>query len=570
MRICHLVMGVVLLVAGAVTARAATPEVRVVGTRAMSSERAQTVLLAGGFPSASGVHALQQAYYEEGRLFAACTVEQGADSAWTVWIDEGEPARLRRVRVAGASVRTTAELVQTLGLEPGSVFLPRRLARAIEGVLVDYDRAGYPFAQVWVDSVGIDADSAAVDIALFVVEGNPRDVNAVVVEGLTKTRPDRVTRIAGIETGVPYRAQALEDAYLRLSESGIFTEVMTPSVRLSADGTGVDAVLRVKEPERSHSLAAALGYASAEGETDRTLSGFAQLELANIGGTLKDFGVLWNNDGSGRNETRIRYQDRLFLGKRLGIEARLEQVGQDTLYTWQSAGLSVSRGLGRVGGVLVGTGVGGFGDRNVFSAGPLLRSSRWRARLTATALRGDERRGRFGRLELAATAAFKHNTYREGESGEADVQQFIYEAGLETLMPVWRSLHYALEGRLRWLDSDEDAVPLSEQFYLGGARTVRGYRENQFHGRRALWVRNEVRLGRSGREGFYLFLDAGSVQQETPLATGGAATERIGLTGFGFGVRSLSALGRIDLGFAVSDELSLQQTKVYVVLEQTF
>jgi len=36
---------------------------------------------------------------------------------------------------------------------------------------------------------------------------------------------------------------------------------------------------------------------------------------------------------------------------------------------------------------------------------------------------------------------------------------------------------------------------------VGGARTVRGYRENQFHGRRVAYARNELRLGRSPRDG---------------------------------------------------------------------
>jgi len=35
-------------------------------------------------------------------------------------------------------------------------------------------------------------------------------------------------------------------------------------------------------------------------------------------------------------------------------------------------------------------------------------------------------------------------------------------------------------------------------------------------------------------------------------------------------VRSLSRVGRLDLSFAVSDGLSLRQTKVHVLLEQNF
>ena len=51
-----------------------------------------------------------------------------------------------------------------------------------------------------------------------------------------------------------------------------------------------------------------------------------------------------------------------------------------------------------------------------------------------------------------------------------------------------------------------------------GARTVRGYRENQFHGRRVAYARNELRLGRSARDGFYAFVDGSARHGSAPPA----------------------------------------------------
>jgi hemolysin activation/secretion protein len=295
-----------------------------------------------------------------------------------------------------------------------------------------------------------------------------------------------------------------------------------------------------------------------------------QLELNNIGGTLKDFGVLWNNDGNGRSQTRIAYRDRLFLGHRTGVGLRLEQTGQDTLYTWQSLGASVERGFGRVAGTLAGVSAAAYGDRNVFSQGNVLRSTRVRGRLGVTALWGSERRAAYARLGAAGTLAAKNVTYREGASGPGDVTQSIYEASADAIVPAFWSLHYSLLGAFHTLESGEASIPLSEQFYVGGAGTVRGYKENQFHGRRIAYARNELRLGRTPREGLYLFADAGYVLEESALADGTESENGKGLAGFGFGVRSASRLGRIDLSFAVSDEISLQSTKVHVLLEQNF
>ncbi|HET6347460.1 MAG TPA: POTRA domain-containing protein, partial [Candidatus Krumholzibacteria bacterium] len=546
------------------------PVIRVLGSQTVSADRAAAILRARGFPSEASVRALQEEYMRSGRLFADISVRVESDSSYTVLVDEGRPARVRRSYVRGTSHFSGADVRHELGLDPGSEFDIRRLPDRMQTLLSNYDAAGYPFVQVWVDSIGVDADSAAVDVSLYVVEGSPRDIKAVVVEGLRKTKPELVQKIAGIEPGTPYRSQLLEDAYLRVVSSGVFTDVDYPTVRLSAGGDGVDAVIKVSEPARSNTFAAALGYASASENTKRVLSGLVQLQLNNVGGSLKDFGATWNNDGAGRNETHIRYQDRLFLGHRLGLGIRLEQVGQDTLYTWQSAGLEVQRGLGRTAGTLLSFSLAGYGDRNVFSQGDLQRSSRWRAKTGADAMWGSDRAGSYARLGAGVTVAFKHNTYRGSATGPGDVRQYIYDGTAGLLLPAWRSLHVAVDGHLEWLQSDEAQVPLSEQFYVGGARTVRGYRENQFHGRRVAYARNELRLGRSAREGFYAFVDAGYVRQETPQNDGTLRIDGTGLTGYGFGVRSYSRAGRLDLSFAVSNGLSLRQTKVHVVLEQNF
>jgi outer membrane protein assembly factor BamA len=550
-------------------APAREPVLRVLGCHALPTESALALLRANGFPEARAVRALQDAYVGEGYLLAAIGVTQEPDASYTVAVDEGERPRVASARVTGVRSRTESDVLAALELASGTPFEPKRLARNIESLLASYDDGGYPFAQVWIDSLGLDVSTRSVDVSLLVVEGDPRAVSAVVVEGLKKTRPELAVRIAGVESGTPYRAQVLEDAYLRMMASGVFTDVAFPTVRLSGDG-GVDAVIVVNEPQRSHTFTAALGYASSEGTSERVLSGLVALELNNVGGTLKDFGASWNNDGAGRSQTRIGYRDRLFFGRRLALGIQLAQVGQDTVYTAQSAGLDVERSVGRVAGVLTGVSLGAAGDRNVYSIGDLVRSTRLRVRAGVTSVVGSERRAAFARIGVAATYADKAVTYRAGFSGASDITQWIYEGRLEMLVPAFASLYYSLDGLAQSLESDEATIPLPEQFYLGGARTVRGYREDQFHGRRIAYARNELRIGRTPREGFYGFADAGYVLQQTTAPDGTPGQSASGLLGYGFGVRSASPLGRIDLSFAVSGPISLQSTKVHVFLEQNF
>jgi outer membrane protein assembly factor BamA len=124
---------------------------------------------------------------------------------------------------------------------------------------------------------------------------------------------------------------------------------------------------------------------------------------------------------------------------------------------------------------------------------------------------------------------------------------------------------FFLELVYKGLESVEDLVPISEQYYVGGARTLRGYRENQFHGRRVAIARAELRIGGSLQENLYVFVDNGYILQETI-----AGRENLFKTGYGFGLRTRSQVGVVGLSFGLGEEVSLGQAKVHILLEQNF
>jgi outer membrane protein insertion porin family len=120
------------------------------------------------------------------------------------------------------------------------------------------------------------------------------------------------------------------------------------------------------------------------------------------------------------------------------------------------------------------------------------------------------------------------------------------------------------------IESKEDLVPVSEQYTLGGAATLRGYRENQFHSRRVAYSRSELLLGRSRSENAYLFADGGYFLDENVSPAGAVISNDRFRFGYGFGLRTASRVGNIDISFGVGEKLSLQQTKVHVILNRSF
>ncbi|MFH1755248.1 MAG: POTRA domain-containing protein [Candidatus Latescibacterota bacterium] len=566
----------VLLIASAAVAFASfasaveVPLPRIEGQRMITAGRIMRILSSAGWHGgyrSQALAALESAYYREGHLFAAIRVEE-SEAETVLIIDEGEAARYGIARLHGAKAISEDEAGELLGVVSGLRFIPRELDAAIGQLLEQYDRLGYPFAQVWIDSIGIRPGIPQVDIVVFIVEGGKKRLSKVSVEGLTKTREDLVVELSGLETGKPYDGRMLNDAFLRLRSSGIFEEVSYPGVKLSAESEGVEVVLLVKEPQRHNSLSSALGYAKQEGTDDEVLSGMVRLNLLNIGGTLRDLNVFWTNDGAGKNETRIAYKDRFIAGQNLGVGATLEQVGLDTLYTWQSIGIQAERPMTRIGNSLL-TVLGALhADRNVFSEGDLLRS--WRARVTAgiSLLRGDVERNMItfdGRFTWAEKKLWKRST----SSGQY-LTQYILQGKNEIQIDFTQSIHMYNETAYNGLESNEDIVPLSEQFYIGGAATLRGYRENQFHGRRVAFSRWEIILGKARTDHAYLFTDGGYILNESKNELGGVDREDVFRAGYGFGLRTMSKLGKVDISFGVGEKLSLRQTKVHVILEQRF
>lgn len=148
--------------------------------------------------------------------------------------------------------------------------------------------------------------------------------------------------------------------------------------------------------------------------------------------------------------------------------------------------------------------------------------------------------------------------------------QNVFEARVRGLVDISRSVHGSIQAVYRGLESSEAFVPLAEQFYVGGASSIRGYRENQFHGRRVAYLRSELRLGGSRRENGYVFVDGGYVLQETLDSEGFVSQNDEYPVGYGFGLRTASPVGNVDISFGIGEKLSLRQTKVHVILNRNF
>ena len=109
-------------------------------------------------------------------------------------------------------------------------------------------------------------------------------------------------------------------------------------------------------------------------------------------------------------------------------------------------------------------------------------------------------------------------------------------------------------------------MPITDQFRFGGARTLRGYRENQFNGSKVAWANLEYRYLLARRSRVFVFLDSGYYWRRLDS---GESVEGYKL-GYGFGLRIETGLGIISVDYGLGEGDGILAGKVHVGLINQF
>jgi outer membrane protein insertion porin family len=97
---------------------------------------------------------------------------------------------------------------------------------------------------------------------------------------------------------------------------------------------------------------------------------------------------------------------------------------------------------------------------------------------------------------------------------------------------------------------------------LGGTRTVRGYREEQFLASRTAWANLEYRLMLTQRSYAFVFSDGGYYLREADPERGIVKNEDI-ILGYGIGITVETAIGLLGVSFALAQGNSFSEGKIH-------
>jgi outer membrane protein insertion porin family len=145
-----------------------------------------------------------------------------------------------------------------------------------------------------------------------------------------------------------------------------------------------------------------------------------------------------------------------------------------------------------------------------------------------------------------------------------DESSGTFAAEAERFFRVRRRQVLALRARVEALVSTEEEVPFHELLVLGGARSLRGYREEQFRGTRTALGSIEYRLLLGRRSRAIVFVDAGYWYREAPNF---AKDTKLG---YGIGLRGDTRLGTISIDYGLGEGDDLLDGKLHAGLIREF
>ncbi len=548
--------------------------VAVRGLRNISETAIITALrLKPGEPFAEATLESDRRVIEGMGLFSAVRprVEQ-TETGVRVEFEVVENPLIREVRITGNTVLSAEQLLEVIRNKPGFVFNTNFAESDIRAIRDAYQRAGYVVLPEGYTPP--DYENGVLTIALSELR-----VGQIRVEGNTKTRTNVILREMRTRPGELFNTTRFQRDINRLYNTGYFDQI-TPEDSLAAPGV-IDFTLRVRERPTGRLN---VGFAI---DSRRRLIGLAEVFETNFQGTGRTVGLNFQSTG-GRNGNSIeilftepyldrhrtslsvslynkliyRFTSNFFGGQ---LDPNLEQQ-----YDERRRGITVglSRPLNDFLTASVGLRAEDVNTNRVATntGGGFIRQD---GTLTSLSLRGvynnrdfdlDPAQGQYLALSL-----------EPGITNIRSAEQQFLDSGVVKLgqsnflrASIDYRLYYSPQGRRTQPDDRRQVfairayygaisgtVPFFEQFFIGGAETLRGYPEDRFWGKNAALLSFEYRLPVEKAFTAVFFVDIGHAWGGYPSVND--FTQRNSFrpeVGYGLGVRVRTPLGplRIDYG----------------------
>ncbi len=444
--------------------------------------------------------AVRRVYMNRGFMDVHVTVETEpvpgrAGEVATVIIREGEPFVFGEVTLEGIHVFPQEELLALLGIRTGMSASLDAIESTAQRLQLYYGDRGY--LNAWARPVLVpDRERRELHVRFRISEGELVSIRNIVIRGNTRTRDKVIRRELLVYPGEVYNQSRVQRSERRLSNLGFFdsVRVLPESTLLPAER---DLVFNVAE-KRTGQFMVGAGFSSVD-----NLIGFMELSQGNFdlfgwpyftGGGQKL--RLRGQFGSERQDYELSFTEPWFLNRRLSFGFDVYRRERDyTEYDLKRTGVAIRLGKAlpfasrlNLQYELEKTQISDVSDTNTyyyldsydFESGegiPYLFESEEdgvKSALTLSLVQ-DTRNNPF--VPTRGSRFTLHYTVAGGPMG---FDYDFYNVGLQTTtyIPLWFGHVLNLRTRFEFMEpfGNTDEVPLSERLFLGGGRTLRGFR----------------------------------------------------------------------------------------------
>lgn len=470
-----------------------------------------------------------------------------------------------RLRIGDIQIPGNEELLRDFESRRGDVFHEGRLERDIVNIIQRCENIGYPLCQVELTNLEIDTTRALIQIRLKVNKGPLIKIGKIEVQGNQLTRDEVVIRETGIKVGDIYCQRRIARIRTKLMRLGYFKSVQEPQILFNEQGA---AQLLIKlEEGKASSFDGVLGYIPSPGKKEGTFTGLLNFSFRNLLGTGRRFDAYWEKKDQYSQQLKLYYREPWVLNLPLNLGLNFEQLIQDTTYIQRSWGLDLSLSL--LENLTI---ISRISKRAIIpdSLGKLLfqipNSETFNFSFGLSYDNRDDPLNPHRGIKYTTSMNFGRKRIRDLITDNRRVINKRVTLDFEGFLPLFRRQVLGLGLHGVRITSNQGYIPFEEQVRLGGARSLRGYRENQFRGSQIAWFSLEYRYLLGGRSRAFIFLDGGYYYRRE---RSGRSVEGWKL-GYGGGVRLETRMGVIGVDYGLGEGDSFTNGKVHVSLMNEF
>ena len=490
-------------------------------------------------------------------------------------LKEGVPTTINKIIFDGLNRNDSEFVLQNFSYLTGKVFSKYELESAINQTLRKFENNGYPFTEIKIQSMlftGGNSPHPTVNIYLKLNKGEPAKIDRIEVEGNSGTKSYVISREFRFNAGEEYSEKKIEQGVAALQKLDYFQEVAKPQYYVDQGGNGI---LRVRVKEKStNNFDGIVGYVPSQNKkTNGYFTGYLNISLRNLFGTGRAFAFRWMQENKYSQELELKYLEPWVFNFPINILARLYQRKQDTTYVKRTLNFELTYLASEnfSASILAGS----------ESTTPTLNKSLNLSVFNSSSFSSgvifqyDSRDNIFapasGAIFNSAYKFTQKKIYGPKELLTPGTKTKTFNQKLELNFAFYLQLfnRNVLAFNLSGRELRGSQLDISDLYRIGGANSVRGYREKQFAGNRTAWSNFEYRYLLARNSFAFLFLDAGYfLKSEGVIGSPNKQSEFLRSYGLGFSLAT--GLGILKVSYAIAKGSALTEGFIHFGLHNRF